>query len=417
MKLTKGLVLLLVLAVIMRLAIMGSTYHADLTGQTLSSYFFGYKNITNIYDHLASLPANHPLVTHFNVKDIFIYPPLTYFTLGTFLKGASLVIPETFFLGIMNGGSVFQPSLPWYLIVLKLPYLFIDIAMAFALASLFDKEKQKKAAFLIWLFNPVTFYATFSMGVFDIIPAIFTVLSLVFAKKNKLGLAAAMIGIGTAYKQYPIFLLPFVIFSAKGLWNRVKVALLGLVPYLLTIAPFLNSSAFRSMVFSQQSQKMFFLEWMVSGAEGLYPYVIGVILLFLLALRTQNLSQKLWKYYFGYFLVLFSVTHFHPQWFLWLSPFIVIELVANNFRNLWLDLLLLACYIFIVLTFDNTLSVGLFAVVNRDLGSFQGIDKIIAGKTDLFFLKSVVRSLFAALSLYLTYDLLGSKGRGNIKSI
>lgn len=415
MKLSKKLILLLILAVAMRLFIAGSTFHADIVGQSLSSYFFGYQNVTNIYDHLASLPSDHPLVQHFNVKDIFIYPPLTYFTLGTFLKGASLIIPETFFTDLMNGGSIFQPNLSLYLIVLKLPYLFIDIAMAFVLASLFDKEKQKKWAFLLWLFNPVTFYATLSMGVFDIIPAIFTVLSLVFAKKNKLGWAAVMIGIGTAYKQYPIFLLPFVVLAAKGFRNRLKILLLGLVPYIITIAPFITSPSFRNMVFSAQSQKMFYMQWMVSGGEGLYPYILGFVLLVFHALRNKNLIQKLWKYYLGYFLILFSVTHFHPQWFLWVSPFIIIELISNNWRNLWLDLTLLGCYLIIILTFDNSLSVGLFAVLNQDLNKFQGIDKLIAAKTDIFFLKSAVRSLFAATSIYLIYDLLSSKNRGKLK--
>jgi len=415
MKLSKKLILLLILAVAMRLFIAGSTFQADIVGQSLSSYFFGYQNVTNIYDHLANLPATHPLVQHFKVEDIFIYPPLTYFTLGTFLKGASLIIPETFFTDLMNGGSIFQPNLSLYLIVLKLPYLFIDIAMAFVLTSLFDKEKQKKWAFLLWLFNPVTFYATFSMGVFDIIPAIFTVLSLVFAKKNKLGWAAVMIGIGTAYKQYPIFLLPFVVLAAKGFWNRAKVLILGLLPYIISIAPFITSPAFRHMVFSAQSQKMFYMQWMLSGGEGLYPYILGFVLLVFHALRNKNLIQKIWKYYLGYFLILFSVTHFHPQWFLWVSPFIIIELIANNWRNLWLDLILLGCYLIIILTFDNSLSVGLFAVLNQDLNNFPGIDKLIAAKTNIFFFKSAIRSLFAATSVYLIYDLLSSNNRGKLK--
>lgn len=404
MKLSRNLWIALIVAIILRLIVSGISYHPDFSGQLLSGYFFGYKNVTNIYDHLVSLPATHPLVKNFGVGDIFIYPPLTYFTLGTFLKITSPLVSEKFFLDIMNGLSIYQPNLSWNLIVLKFPYLIIDIAMAFVLASLFDNEKQKRWAFLLWLFNPVTFYATFSMGVFDIIPAIFTVLSLVFAKKNKLGLAAAMISIGAAYKQYPLFLLPFVVMSAKGFWERVKVALWGIIPYFLTIAPFLSSSAFKAMVFGPKSQKEFYMEWMVSGAEGVYPYLLGTFLLMWHAFRNKFLADNLWKYYFGSFLVLFSVTHYHPQWFLWISPFIVLELVANKWRNLWQNLALLGCYLFIVLTFDNSLSVGLYAVINQNLNHFQGFDKLIASKMDLFFLKSVVRSLFAATSMVLIFD-------------
>lgn len=411
----KNLWLALVIGIILRLTIMGITYHPDFSGQLLSSYFFAYKNVTNIYDYFATLPSTDPLVKNFQVGALFIYPPLTYFTLGSFLKLSGLLVPEKFFLDIINGLSIYQVGLPWHLIILKLPYLFVDIGMAFVLASLFTEEKQKKWAFLLWLFNPVTFYATFSMGVFDIIPAIFTVLSLSFAKKKRLGLAAVMIGIGTAYKHYPIFLLPFIVLSARGYWNRVKISVLGLVPYLLTVAPYLSSSAFKAMVYGSESQKMFFMEWKLSGAEGLYPYLLGFTLLVFHAYRSRRLIEKLWQYYLGYFLILFSVTHFHPQWFLWVSPFIVIELVANNWRNLWLDLTIFLCYVFIVLTFDNSLSIGMFAVINHNLSHFPGIDKLISAKTDLFFLKSSVRSVLAATSVFLILDLLKSKSRGDIK--
>lgn len=416
MKFSPKLIAILIFAIALRLLVMGITYHPDLSGQLLSSYFFAYKNITNIYDHLASLPASHPLVKNFGIGDIFIYPPLTYFTIGSFQKFFSFIVPEKFFLDLMNGVSIYQPGLSWYLILFKLPYMFVDIAMAFVLASLFDHEKQKRQAFLLWLFNPITFYATMSMGVFDIIPAFFTVLSLVFAKKGKLGWSAAMLSIGIAYKQYPIFLLPFVVLSAKSFWQRVKVTLCGVVPYLLTIAPYLSSSAFKAMVFGPKSQKMFFMEFMVSGAEGVYPYLLGFVILVLFAYRNKNLIQKLWKYYLGYFLILFMVTHYHPQWFLWMAPFLVIELVANKMRNIWLIITLFACYFFIVLTFDNSLNVGLFAVINQNLNKFPGIDKLISAKTDLFFLKSSVRSLFAGVGIFLIYDLLSSKGRGNIKT-
>jgi len=410
MKLTKGLLVALVAAIVLRLVISGITFHPDLSGQALTSYFFGYENVVNIYDHLVNLPQTHPLVRNFGVGDIFIYPPLTYFTLGSFLKLFSWIIPENFFLNLMNGVSIYTlPSLNLNLILLKLPYLLVDIAVAFFLTSLFDDARKKKWAFLLWLFNPITFYATFAMGVFDIIPVMFTVLSLYFAMKKNLYLAAIMISIGAAYKQYPIFLLPFIVFSAKDFWTRLKVVLCGLIPYLITVAPFLSSSAFKYMVFGAKSQKMFYMEWMVTAAEGVYPYLLGIVLIYLHAFRNSKVVQNLWKYYLAYFLILFSVTHYHPQWFIWVAPFIVIELVANEWRNLWLSLTLFACYVFIVLTFDNSLSVGLFAVLNRNLSNFPGIDKLLSAKTDIVFLKSSVRSLFAGVSIFLIADLLKTK--------
>jgi len=270
MKLSRNLWIALVVAIILRLVVMGISYHPDLSGQFLTGYFFAYKNVTNIYDYLVALPPTNPLIKNFQIGALFIYPPITYFTIGAFVKFTSIFVPETFFTNLINGLSIYQPGLTWNLIILKFPYLFIDIAMAFLLASLFREEKQKKLVFLLWLFNPVTFYATFSMGVFDIIPAIFTVLSLYFARKKQLGFAAVMLSIGAAYKQYPIFLLPFVFFAAEGFWNKIKTVLGGIIPYLLTVAPFFYSSAFKSMVYGSESNKMLFMEWKLSGAEGYF---------------------------------------------------------------------------------------------------------------------------------------------------
>lgn len=406
----KKLIPVLVIAILLRLLVMGITFHPDLSGQLLTSYFYAYENVVNIYDHLAGLPSTHPLVKNFGVSDIFIYPPITYFTLGSFLKFSSLFIPESFFLDLMNGISIYSlPNLSLNLAILKFPYLVIDILAAFALASLFENERQKRWALLLWLFNPVTLYATFMMGVFDIIPVIFTILSLYFAKKKNLLLSAIMLSLGAAFKQYPIFLLPFVVLAGKDLRERIKITLCGLVPYILTLIPFLSSSAFKYMVFGAKSQKMFYMQWMVSGAEGIYPYVFGYLLLLWHSLKIGSLTENLWKYFLSYFLLLFSVTHFHPQWFLWGTPFLILELVENRWRSLWQVFTILACFVAIVLTFENSLSSGLFAVINPDLNQFQGIDKLVAQKTDLFFLKSTVRSILAATSLFLVLDVLKTK--------
>lgn len=149
--------------------------------------------------------------------------------------------------------------------------------------------------------------------------------------------------------------------------------------------------------------------WLVSGAEGLYPYILGFVLLCLFVSRAANPARNFYQYFLAFFLLLFGVTNYHPQWFIWITPFLVIEIVINKFRNFWLILSLYLCYLFIVLTFENSLSVGLFAPVNHSLANFPGLAKILAAKTDLNFLRGAVRSLFAGISLYLVYDLFKEK--------
>jgi len=393
---------ILLIGLAIRLLLLPTTFHPDLLGHLFSGSFFSQFNIFNVYDHLASLPVDHPLVVNFGVQDIFIYPPLAYFTFGFFQKLLSPLINWDFVSQLMQGVSVYQPQLPWLLFVTKLPYLFIDVFLGWTLTRLFSDLKKKKLIFTLWMFNPVTLYATAGMGVFDIIPTLLTVLAAVYLKEDRPYLSALMLGFGAAFKSYPLFLLPLVILATKGdFWTRVKLGLVGLAPYLLGFLPFWQSAAFRHMVFSPKSQKMLFMSLPVSGAEGIFPFIWATVLVYLLAAKRQDLRQHYYHYFLAFFLILFSVTHYHPQWFLWLSPFLLIELVDTKLSHLWHLLALFACYLFIVFTFEPSLNFGLFGVFLPSLRGTVGLTDFLATKFDINLLKSLVRSLFAALATHL----------------
>jgi hypothetical protein len=394
----------LIIGLAIRLFLMSFTYHPDLAGQSLSSYFWGTKNVFNVYEYLLSLPSSHPLVKNFGVSDIFIYPPLTYFTLGTFQKIFAFTGLSQFLETVMSGANIYKiPGLSWYLFILKFPYLIFDFAVAYILYKYFDKSHLKYFAFLFWIFNPITLYATFCMGVFDIIPVFFTVLSAYYLQKQKLSLSALSMGFGIAFKIYPIFLLPFIIFKSDKWLLRIKTSIISLLPVIITNLPFVFSSAYRYMVFSPKSQKMFYMQWMLSGAEGLFPFLLILIILYLLS-QNKSLRPKFYiTYFLSVFLLLFSVTHFHPQWFIWITPFLIIELLNYHFKEAWLYLSLILIYIFIVFTFENSLSIGLFAPLNPSLASFVGTQSILTKATDINQLKSYFRSIFAGISFYLAF--------------
>jgi len=404
LKIGKKFLIPLLIAIIIRLFLMAFTYHPDLAGQNLSAYFWGFKNVTNVYEHIQSLPSTDPLVKNIGVNDIFIYPPLTYFTLGTFQKIFAFTGLGNFLETIMSGANINKiTGLSFYLFIIKLPYLFFDLAVAYFLYKYFNDPRQKYLAFIFWLFNPVTLYATFCMGVFDIIPVFFTVLAAYFLKKQKLSLSVLAVGFGIAFKMYPIFLLPFIIFKSDKWLQRIKLSIIGFLPIIITNLPFIFSSAYRSMVFSSKNSKMLYMQFMLSGAEGLFPFLLILVFIYLLS-QNKSLRPKFYiSYFFICFLLLFSVTHFHPQWFIWLSPFLIIEIINYKFKEAWAYIALMLIYIFIIFTFENSLSVGLFAPLNPDLASFVGTQAIITKATDINQLKSYFRSIFAGISAYLAF--------------
>jgi len=405
--LNKKTLFLLAIAVVVRMILMPITLHPDLLGHSFSAYFFAYEGKFNLYDTLANLSPTHPLVKNFGISDIFIYPPLTYYTLGIFRILVKPFTDPNFIPWLMENLSLIHsyPNLGKHLFFFKLPYLFFDIGVAFLLAGLFREEKKKNAAFLLWLFNPLAIYTSFMMGQLDLLPTFFTVLSLYFFQKKRFNLSVFMMGVAASYKMYPLFLLlPLVFLLTDKFRERIKLAIIGIFSFLLFIAPYLGSSAFRAMVFSPKSQKMLFMGWALSGAEVVYPFVLFLTIIHFLAFYTKKkLSPSI--YFLAVLLLTFSVTHFHPQWFLWVTPFLIWELVENDYRHLVLTLAISSCWLALTLLFEPSLSFGLFNPINPQLEKAVGFSEILGRYTDVFQLKSLIRSFLAGTSAFLIFKL------------
>lgn len=387
---------------LIRLVLMPITSHPDLWGHSFTAYFFAYKGQLNVYQYMQDLPPDYPLVKNIGISDIFIYPPLTYFTLGSFRWLVKPFVDPNFIPWLMeNMGNVYsRKDLFSILFLFKLPYLFIDLGAGFLLAGLFDDEKKKKLAFILWMFNPITLYATFMIGQLDILPVFFTILSLYYAKKGKYTSSLISLGVGGSYKMYPLlFIIPAVFIFFQKFGDRIKNLLLGFLPFILTIAPYLTSSAFRNMVlFQAKSQKMLYMNFPVSGAEGVYPFLIGLIIIYCLAYYSMN-KEKVADYFLAILLITFAVTHYHPQWFLWLTPLFIYKIVEEKDKILFV-LIMLGTWLAITLLFEPSLSVGLFGPIIPAARTFVGFTDILAKYTDVFKFKSMVRSVFAGISVF-----------------
>jgi len=395
---------------LLRLVLAIFTFHSDIRALNLGAFLIAKEGVFNIYEYLQHVPTNNPLISVFRV-DLFLYPILAYFVPAVFMW----ILAPLYDFSIQTKFLISTPELFGnlaiyrHLLLLKIPYFFFDLPLAFLLTKLFDDEKKKKMAFLLWLFNPVTLYATFMIGQFDIIPTFLVILSLVFALQKKPLLAALSLGFGGGFKLYPLLLLiPAIFILGKTFGERFKLALAGGLAFLFPILPYLPSSAFRSFaLFTPKSQKMLFLSWNITGAEVLFPFVIIFVLIVLHASYFgKGKIRELWKYYFAVLLLFFSVTSYHPQWFLWLTPLIIIELLQNDFINKWLHLTLFAIFIFIVLMFESSLSYGLFAPILPKLANGPNLSDFVNRYYDVFQIKSILRSIFAAVSIWLILDLL-----------
>lgn len=397
----------------LRLILMPFTVHPDIRALNLGAYLISQKGEwLTFYDHLSRLDPGSLLVRIYG-PDLFIYPPLAYLIPGVFMFFLGSLYDFSFNnLFLLDMGATYgNITLFKTLFLLKLPYLFFDFLLAFLLYQIFTKKKGE-TAFKLWMINPLTLYATFAMGQIDIFPTLMVVAALFFALRDKKALSVLMLGLGGAFKLFPFLFLPiFALVLEKKFWQRLKLLIIGTIPYLVVIAPYLFFSPMYRQValLASQTEKMFYMRLPLSGAEYLSIFALGYFFLLFLATQLSGKKEALWRIGLILMLLFFSVTHYHPQWFLWIAPFLIWLMVEKGKKYINYIAILLFCYFAILLFFESSLHLGLLTPIAPSLTSAGSLTSLLSGVTNIFTLKSLLRSLFAATALALVIRLFKEK--------
>jgi hypothetical protein len=134
---------LLLLAIVLRLLVSAFIFHPDIKTYSFQASFLK-KGVFNIYSYLVENKKTLPL------KDGFVYFPLTYLTLGGYQAVLSPVFGSGFDSWLSDAGVnsfIGNSQIFKYLVLLKLPYLVLDIAIAFLLMRFFESKEEKKKVF------------------------------------------------------------------------------------------------------------------------------------------------------------------------------------------------------------------------------------------------------------------------------
>lgn len=376
-------------SVALRLLFSILLYHPDLKSQYFHGQFLS-AGITNIYEFLS--------LNRFSLgySDTFNYPPLTYLFFGSWYPVAKALAGPGLGLWLNDWGpkSLFHPGLFAYLFILKLPYLFADLALLWLLLRLSPVRRRLTA--LIWLFNPVSLYAVYAVGQFDILPALATVTAVYFAQKHRFFTAALLLSLGACLKSYPLLLLPFLILAAPKFTSKIITGLACLLPWFILMKLFPGSGAVLQSGLSARLLTQYL--YMVSGSQGvlIYPFVYLLSLWLFFYSRTKNL---LWPF----LVVTLSVIIFadyHLQWVIWSLPFLILFSVRSR-------KFLLAAGVFVLLLFMNLLFlpdqfayIGLLSPINPYLASVPSIPSLLPRMFTPAF-HQLVTSLLVLTGLYL----------------
>ena len=398
----------LILGILIRLVITPITLHPDIRGYNLGAYLISQGHVFNFYDYLGNLPENDQLVNIYG-RDLFIYPPLAYLYPAVFLKLLWPLYPQELFqtLLIDMWKTIEHPQFSLLVYLLKLPYLIPDLLIVYLLGKFFKNNREKFLAQIFWLLNPVVIYATYMISQFDVLLALSIIASLLLAKNKKFFYATIALALGAAVKQFVFLLLPILaIYTPGSFKKKIGVLLTGLGIYVLILLPYLSSVGFRRYaLMASQTDKIFFAKIPISGAAFLPIFLIGLFFIYWLCINFKG-KFSLWQWFIWPMLLFYSVVHFHPQWFTWFTPLLVIFLVKLGRKAALPVVFMILAYLGIVLMFEPSLNTGIFSPLNPPWGQDYSLIPPLTKLFPEFTLRSILFSLLAASAAaiaFLTY--------------
>lgn len=196
------------------------------------------------------------------------FPPLWYHYLmvpvAYIYSGLSAILPTgTIPMSSLPSALDFYPGyhiavVPGMLFdfIVKIPFLISDILIALLLYKIVGEYTGKKplaqAAAVLWFLNPFVIWISASWGMWDTLPALFSLAAMYLLIKRRFALSAVSLSLGIAAKLYPaIFLVPLIIYiyrtsnpaqRKKDLGKFIGVffgaSILLFLPYLGTAANF-----------------------------------------------------------------------------------------------------------------------------------------------------------------------------------
>lgn len=429
-KIEKDLLYWIIIGVLIRVILMplGSV---DLGAQAIWSneIYLGYYNI---YQRLFDVFGQQNISGN-------QYPPFIYYYLGGWISLLNFFhLLDTSSWEAM-GNLIFEnkatfPEINRTLFLLKSSYLIFDLSIAYLLVQMVERGR-KKLILVLYFLNPITLFVVYVQGQFDILPSFFVILSLYFAKKsyeqhtaelNRYSfLSVIALGVGAGFKTYTYLLLPiFVVFLYKNtLTNAIKLFIMGLWPFILSILPFLIISphSFLNSQAMNANSRIFGFFFDVGNGHNIYVFFLlyFVLLIYLRFRETIPSFELLWKNSFVVLTLFYISSYWHPQWYLLIIPFTMLT-VSTSPRLMGLYFMQIIMYAIYILDWGTHIEI-IFSPTVPFLSKLPGLKSGISLIYPFEQVYGFFFTLFVALSLGMMVlsfkKLLSSDKENDIKKV
>lgn len=442
----------IVVGCIIRLLLMPIFAHPDFT-TTL------WISVTLVKRHQLIFSNDPPAVFFLLSGFYYFMMPLFSSTFVNFVTTRTAFTPPT----LLQSFSLLQPGINTVLLVGKIPFLLFDIMSAFLMLHLFTDETKGFTAFRIWILNPVSIFVSYIFGQFDIFAVFFIILALYFLKKNRFEWSMLSLGFAGIFKIVGFVLIPLVairflkVRKEKRLTTKIvglsRILVLGLLPFVLIPITFLrvpqyyesvNAAVPRGDMFNGFFGRTFYTRGSVGqpfysglffflfdlsisfGTRSLVP-IFGLIpLVYMLVLlgatyERQLLFEKVCSYFTVFLLAYYAFSLFHPQWFLWVQPFLIILAVENRKVFGKLYVLLMPLYFLYTWQWDADLTTKLVTPIIPQALFWPGpITLMNSVGLPAYQILNLFRTIFSAVCIFMAYFIikppLGAKAQKRYKS-
>lgn len=307
---------------------------------------------------------------------------------------------------------IMYPTVFRTLFLFKAPYLIFDLGSAFLLLAILKNRRKGLIAFKFWMLNPVIIFSAFIFSRYEPIVIFFILLSLYYAKNNLSARALFSLGIAVIVRSYPLMLVPFfVIIIGKTFWQRLKLASWGLLPLgIMTVVSRLSRGAGQigeigAWANMYHTNYLMALRWpMRISYDMIFVFFMGYTILFLYTyFRTNHSFAHLWKINLILLLFFFATCFFHPHYFMWLIPFLALQVVEDK-RFIGLFAIQILGWIVYTFQWKEALAGYLFAPLNYSY--FTGLRspfELIGQYYSAANFIGIFRSIFSGVSFWMVY--------------
>ncbi len=225
-------------------------------------------------------------------------------------------------------------------IAYALTLLLFDFGLLLILRRLITVSERVLLT-LYWC-SPIALFATYWLGLNDIVPITLVCLALLAFRSLRMGTAGALCGIAVSAKASMFLPVPFMLLylvrnpGSRGLVPAFAGGLASTLALLLAFYLY-SPAAARMLADNPEVAKIYELAWPLGTGAQIFLMPLAVLMLLYLAWQVRRMSFELLVSFIGLvFFIVLLLTPAAPGWFVWVLPFLVFYQVQNGRRAIFL---------------------------------------------------------------------------------